>query len=156
MLAKAPASGNGRSIRVANVERTPGRGERLLESAKLRQGRSDPVEAELGEAELGRASRDVRGRTGSVGLRRRLEERDGVPILAQAPVDLAEPEIRFHDEPAVGQPLGQREGPPPGRERPRQIPRDPGVVADVGRDLSEPPSVLERLGEALGLVQVVA
>ena len=140
------------------LQRTPGRGERLVEAPQLGQGRSDPVEAELREAELGRPSRRTVARGHASWLHRRptaLEEGHRLPVLAEAPVDLAEPEVRLHREPVVRQRLSQRERTLARRQRARQIAGDPGVIADVGRHPREPRSIVERLGEALGLAQVV-
>ena len=68
---------------------------------------------------------------------------------------MAETKVRFHHEPAVGERFRQRKRPLAGRECSWQIAGDPGVIADVGRDAREPESVLERLGEAFRLAQVL-
>src|SRR5262249_58798997 len=99
--------------RGGELEGTLGRGERLVEPSQLHQRRGDVVEAELGEAELRGPPRWTIARARSGGLVRRpttLEEAHGLPVLAQAPVDLAEPEIRFHQQPTTRDRLRQSEG----------------------------------------------
>ena len=130
-------------------------GERLVESSQLRQRSRHPVEAELGQAELGRAHQRIRRRGRGVELGRRSEERHRVPVLAQVPVNLAQPEVRFHRELTITELVRQRERPLAGRDRPRQVSGDPRVIADVRRDTSQPESIVERLSEPLTLPQMV-
>ena len=94
-------------------QRTLGRGERLVEPPQFRQRRGDVVEAELGQAELRWPPRWTVTRGRALGLLRcptALEEAHRLPVLAQTPVDLTEPEVRLHREPAAREGLRQGEG----------------------------------------------
>src|SRR4030095_5965388 len=136
---------------------TLGGGKRLVESPQLGQGRGDVVETELGQAELGRPPRwavtrgDCRGRdSGSAAL----EEPHGLPVPAKAPVNLAEPEVRFHGEAAILDGLREVEGTWARGECSGQIAGEPGVIADIGRHAREARPILELLGDVFGFAQM--
>src|SRR5262245_53445333 len=128
----------------------------LVETPKFRQGKRDVVEAELSEAELRWPTRWTVpcGRALLNCCSAPLEEAHRLPVLAEAPGDLSEPEVRLDRKAGACDALRQRERASTGRERLLEIASDPGVIAGVGRDAREPGPVVELFGDALGLPEV--
>ena len=79
----------------------------------------------------------------------------GPTIVAQAMVGLAEIEIALHLEGKIPQGLGAGQGSLRRRDRLVIIAHQGVMEGDKGGDLSEPTSIVQGLGQRLGLAQAV-